>query len=133
MSEGWQIVSPAPRTAALELAGPFSRMRARVMAQVRTADSVAIYLNDKPLAVAMFARHGWRRVEMALAISPDAAPHMRRLIRIAQLTLPAMAETCLIVAHIRPANKVGQKMATMTGFRRARVKHPAIWIFERKP
>jgi len=131
MSDAWRIVSPAPRSAALEVGGRFSRVRAGVLAQVRQADSVAIYHGDQVLAVAMFARHGWRRVEMALAISRDAAPHMRRLIRIAQLTLPAMAETRLIVVQVRPSNVVGQRMAMLTGFRRARVKHAGLWVLER--
>lgn len=108
-----------------------SRVRAGVLAQVREVESVAIYRGDQALAVAMFARHGWRRTEMALAISRDAAPHMRRLVRIAQLTLAAMAETHLIVVHVRPSNRIGQRMAMLTGFRRARVKHAGFWIFER--
>lgn len=127
----WRFVSPAPRSAALEVGGRFSRVRAGVLAQVREADSVAIYRGDQVLAVAMFARHGWRRAEMALAMSRDAAPHMRRLIRIAQLTLAAMADDRLIVAHVRPSNRAGQRMAMLAGFRRARLKHAGIWVFER--
>lgn len=130
MSEQWRIVSPAPRSAALEVGGSFARVRKGVLAQVREYESVAIYRGDQALAVAMFARHGWRHIEMALAISRDAAPHMRRLIRIAQLTLPRMAETHLIIVHVRPSNAIGQRMAMLTGFRRARVKHAGIWVFE---
>ncbi|RUU54768.1 hypothetical protein EOC99_28970, partial [Mesorhizobium sp. M7A.T.Ca.TU.009.01.1.1] len=100
----WRLVSPAPRTAALDLAGAHARVRRLVLAQVRAVDvvqSVAIYRGDECLALVCFGRHGWRRLEMALAVSPAAAGHMGRLVRMAQLTLFAMAETHLIVARIR--------------------------------
>src|SRR5262249_39597797 len=82
--------------------------------------------------VAMFARHGWRRTEMALAIAPAAAGHMRRLVRMAQLTLSRLAETRLIVASIHPANTAGLRMAALTGFRRARMKTARLWVFRRQ-
>lgn len=129
--DAWRIVQPAPRVAALELAGGYRLTRARVLAQVRNVDSLAIYRGDQVMAVAMFGRHGWRRLEMALAISPHAAPHMRRLVRIAQLTLPAMAETHLVVAFVRPVNQAGARMAMLVGFRRARLKQAGLWVFER--
>lgn len=128
----WRIVSPAPRSAGLELAGARARVRRYVLAQVRLLDSVAIYRGDEVMALAMFARHGWRRTEMALALGPDAARHMRRLVRMAQLTLAGMAETQIIVARIHPANAAGQRMAMLVGFSPARLKRPGWWIFRRE-
>lgn len=127
----WRIVSPAPRVAGLALAGGRARERRGVLAQIRKVDSVAIYRGDEPIAVAMFDRHGWKRVEMALAVAPDAARHMGRLVRMAQLTLFAMAETHLIVVSVHPANEAGQRMAALVGFRRARTKSPFLWVYRR--
>ena len=121
-STDWRFVSPAPRTAALCLPGARARVRRGVLRQVRDVDSVAIYRGDDEIAVVMFGRHGWRRIEMALALSPKAAKHMRRLVRIAHLTLSAMAETRLIVARINPANPAGQRMAAAVGFRPAKTE-----------
>lgn len=130
-SDSWRIVSPAPRVAALALAGARARVRRLTLAQVRNADSAAVYRGAEPMAVVMFARHGWRRVEMALAVSPAAAPHMKRLVRMAQLTLARMAEDRLVVAYVDPANSAGRRMAMLVGFRRARLKSPALWTFRR--
>ena len=124
----WRIVSPAPRVAALASGERVARL---TLAQVRNADSAAVYRDAEPMAVVMFARHGWRRVEMALAVSPAAAPHMKRLVRMAQLTLARMAEDRIVVAWVDPANTAGQRMAALTGFRRSRLKSPALWVFRR--
>lgn len=129
-SATWRIESPASRAATLTLAGARARVRRVVLAQVRTADSVAIYRGDEIMAVAMFARHGWRRLEMALAISRAAAPHMRRLVRIAQLTLPSIAQDRIVVIRVHPANSAGARMAMLTGFRPARLRQPGFWILE---
>lgn len=83
------------------------------------------------MALVMFGRHGWRRIEMALVIAPAAHRHMRRLVAMAQLTLGAMAETHLIIASIHPANRAGQRMAAMVGFRPSRLKTPGFWVFGR--
>ncbi len=128
----WRIVSPAPRSAMLALAGARARTRKIVLAQIRAHESVAIYRGVDELAVVTFGRHGWRRTEMALAIAPAASRHMRKLVRIAQLTLLAMAETHLIVARVHPANTAGQRMAVMIGFRPSRLKSPGVWIMRGK-
>jgi len=133
MTDGWRIVSPAPRTATLELAGPRARARRLTLRQVREVDTAAVYLGDTPMAVVYFGRHGWRRVEMALSISPAAArlSSMRRLVRMAQLTLLPMAETALVVANVHPANQAGQQMARLVGFRPARLREPGLWVFRK--
>lgn len=127
----WRIVSPAQRTAALALAGARSRVRRAVLAQVREMDSAAVYRGDDVVALVMFNRHGWRRTEMALALDPAAHKHMRRLVRMAQLTLSRVAETHLIVANIHPANAAGQRMAMLVGFRRGRVADAHVWVFRK--
>lgn len=133
MSEAgsWRIVSPAPASAALELAGPSTRIRRLVLAQLRTAETAALYRGDQAMAVAMFARHGWRRTEVALAISRDNARHMLRFLRMAQLTLWRMADARIIVAHVDPANAAGQRMAMLAGFSPARLRRPGLWVFRR--
>lgn len=100
-----------------------------MLAQVRNADSLAIYRGHEPLVVVMLGRHGWRRTEMAMAISADAAAHMHRLVRIAQLTLFRLAQDRLIVAAVSPTNRQGQRMAMLAGFRRARLKAPFLWVY----
>lgn len=127
----WRIVSPAPRSAALACAGAGARVRRLQLKQVRDNDSVAVYRGADVLAVVYFGRHGWRRVEMALAIAPAAVPHMARLVRMAQLTLFAMAETHLIVAVIRPFNRAGQRMAMLVGFQPSRLKRRDVWILRK--
>lgn len=131
-AEEWRIVSPAPRIAALDLAGAGARVRRTVLAQVRTVETVAIYRGDECMAVVYFGRHGWRRTEMALSIAPSAAKHMGRLVRMAQLTLFAMAETHLIVARIRSSNHAGQRMAMLVGFHAHGHFEPGVWILRKE-
>lgn len=131
-SPDWRIVSPAPRIAALDLAGAGARVRRTVLAQVRNVQTVAIYRGDDCMAVIYFGRHGWRRTEMALSIAPSAARHMGRLVRMAQLTLFAMAETHLIVARIRSGNHAGQRMAMLVGFHAHGNFEPGVWILRKE-
>lgn len=131
MRDAWRLVSPAPASACLQLAGPVARVRRAFLKQRREAQSVAVYRGDAVVAIVMFGRHGWRRQEMALALARDAHLHMRRLVRMAQLTLAAMAETSLIVAEVRPGNGAGERMAAMVGFVPARLARPGYWIFRK--
>ncbi|MCW5697913.1 MAG: hypothetical protein KIS96_14430 [Bauldia sp.] len=124
-----RLVSPAPPSAGLALAGGRARVRRGVLWQLRNADSVAIYDGGELLAVAMFGPHGWRRIEMALAIGASAAPRMHRLVRLAQMTLARIGKTHLVVASVHPANAAGQRMARLVGFRPARCGPPGIWVF----
>lgn len=107
------------------------RYRRVVLQQIRNDQSIAVWRGDQCLALAMFRRDGWRRIEMALAIAPAAARHMRFLVRATQLTLRPMAETSLIVAAIHPDNDRGQRMARLVGFRPARLKSPFLWVFRK--
>ena len=126
----WRTVTPAPPSAILALAGRVASMRRRALAQRHDAQTVAIYRGDAEMAVAFLGRHGWRRLEMALAIGPAAAPHLRRLVRLAQMTLGAASQTHLIVARVHPANQAGARMAAMVGFQPSRLKQAGIWIFK---
>ncbi|MCF6120531.1 hypothetical protein L2449_27280 [Mesorhizobium muleiense] len=103
-----------------------------MLAQVRNVQTVAIYRGDDCMAVIYFGRHGWRRTEMALSIAPSAARHMGRLVRMAQLTLFAMAETHLIVARIRSGNHAGQRMAMLVGFHAHGNFEPGVWILRKE-
>lgn len=127
----WRIVSPAPASAALELAGRSSRIRRMVLAQVRAHESAALYRGDEPIVLVMFHRHGWRRTEMAVAFAEDARRHTRRIVRAAQLTLWQMADARLVVARVNPVNVQGQRMAMLIGFVPARLRTPGLWVFRR--
>jgi hypothetical protein len=126
----WRLLSPAPRTAALDLAGSSAAVRRRLLAQVREADSIALYRGDQAIALAMFdSGKRRRRVEMAFAVAPIAARYMRQVIRAGQLTLARAGQDRLIVTVIDPANFQGQRMAVLTGFRRAWTQNASLWVF----
>lgn len=124
----WRILSPAPYPAVLELARAQVRVRRLLVGQARNAETIAVYRDELPLAVVYLGPHGWRRTEMALSIAPAAAQHMRFLVRLAQMTLVGLADTRLIVASVNPANRAGQRMAVLVGFRPARTGN-ARWVF----
>jgi hypothetical protein len=125
----WRIVSPAPRSAVLALAPAPARVRRLFFAQaIRFAESAAVMRGDEAIAIMMLGRHGWRRTEIAFAGSPAASAHIGRLIRMAQLTLLPLAQTRLIVAKVNPANRAGQRLASLTGFRPAKMKRRDLWI-----
>lgn len=124
-----RLVHPAPPSAGLETAGARAAYRRGLLMQIRKSNSMAIYNGQEVLAVVMFRKHGWRRIEYAMAITAAAAPFMRRLIRYAQLTLAKLVQTDgrIFVAFIHPDNQAGQRMARLVGFRPARTG--AMWVF----
>lgn len=128
MSAKWHLVTPAPRSAVLEVLPGWSHRRKAILFQARTFDSTAIYLGDTCLAVAMMRQRSCLRIEFALAIRREASAHMRPLIRIAQLTLGAIAQDHLVFARVHPANQQGQRMARLTGFVKSRAG-VEIWIW----
>jgi len=128
MSPEWKLVTPAPRSAVLEVLPGWSHQRKAILFQARTFESTAIYLGETCHAVAMMRTRSCNRLEFALIIRRSAAVHMRPLIKIAQLTLSRIAQDHLVFARVHPANHQGQRMARLTGF----VKHkagPEIWIW----
>ena len=122
------VVTPAPASAVLACAGRGVWMRRALILQAAGNQSCAlVHRRDGVLAVAMFQERRGRRVHMALSIGRAAIPHMRALVRHAQLTLRAMTETGLTVgATVAADNPQGQRMAALAGFRRANRTH---WIW----
>ncbi|MAA97413.1 MAG: hypothetical protein CMN87_18240 [Stappia sp.] len=124
--------SPARADDCLECASPFRWIRKASLFMRAGGDSVAISLPDAAggdlLAVAYLwpTAPGWR--EFCLTIRPAARPHMRALVRLAQLRLDAVAQTGLRVkAHVRPGHAPGERMARMVGFVPDR-SAPGWWI-----
>lgn len=124
-----RIVSPAPATAGLHLSGGVPKFRRGILAQLREHQSAAVYRGDICLAIAMFDVTHPAGTEMALSISRSAAPYLKTMIRMAQLTLTAMAETSPIVATVRPGHRPGERMAAAVGFKPS--GEPGIWIFRK--
>lgn len=122
--------SPAAWPDVLEIAGRSGFFRRALILQRAKCDTIAFHAGGTLLAVAMLYRMRARRVEMALAIAPAAAAHMRALIRQAQLTLAVIAQTgVLVFARIDEANAQGQRMARLTGFRPGRMRDGTIWLW----
>lgn len=115
----------------LDCAGPVSWIRKGTIAQSLMGDTIALVDGEgRALAVAFLVRQRRRRVAFALAIRREAAPYMRQLVKFAHLTLEAIAQTgVLIVATIHPANRQGQRMARLAGFRPGRYGTGDQWVW----
>lgn len=122
----WRLVSPAPRSAVLDLAPAPARVRRLLLAQSRIAETVVVYRDDEPIAAMMFSNRRRGRTEVAFVSRPEAASHIGRLARMAQLTLLQMAETRVVFARVSPANRAGQRLASIVGFRPLGKR---LWIF----
>lgn len=130
MSSPFRLVEPAPRSAVLALAGARAHVRRKIYLQGRLFPTTAVYRRGDLMAVAFFRAQSCGRLEFALSVSPDAAPHMRSLIRLAHQTLEAVRQSHLVFAKVDPANLAGVRMARLTGFEPSRAG-PDIWIFQR--
>ena len=124
--------SPASPDDCLQCASPFRWLRKASLLMRAGGDSVSIRLPDDAggelLAVAYLwpADDGWR--EFCLAIRPLARPHIRALVRLAQLRLEAIAHTGLRVrTHVRPGHAPGERMARLVGFVPDRAA-PGWWV-----
>lgn len=125
-------VLPVPPTLALEFAGAKPFLRKAFLLQGRTSDTIAFVDGGKPVAMVMMQRQRASRVELAITFTREAARHMRRLMRFAQLTLRRIAQTgTLVYVRIPPANRQAGRMAAMTGFSPGGMRDPAIWIWKR--
>jgi hypothetical protein len=90
--------------------------------------SLAIDDGDHLLALAFLCRDDLGRFEFALAIKPEASAHMRRLCRLAHLTLGRLAETgTVIICHVMTGNETGVRMARLVGFVPS---EGTMWIFK---
>lgn len=130
MFSRFRTVSPAPPSAVLEAAGPYSRVRRGTFWQSRAYPSTAVYAGDDVLAVVFTRLLMGRYIEFAMSVTPKAAPHMRGLVQLAHLTLAGLAESHVVFARISLTNTRGRRMAMLTGFRHLGAGS-RIWIFER--
>lgn len=121
-----RIVAPARASDVLALAGPMCGTRKALIAQKRACQTVAIHdTAGNALAVGHFLTVNAGRTMFALQISRDAAPAMRPIVRLARLTLAGIAETgTTIWTDVHPANRQGERMALLAGFRRTWVRDP---------
>lgn len=123
-----RAVIPAPPSAALEVSPPYARARGRVLAQVREAESVAIFDGDELLVVAMILAEGTER-ELCLGFRPAARAHMLELVRLCHSTLAGYAQNGVtVMASVLPENRAGRRMARLAGFV-AVDTHPRKMIF----
>lgn len=127
------IHSPVPPSDVLALAGAGTRRAGRLLLQALRADAVSIRIDGAPVALAMLYRESPRVRELCVAFAPSAGRHMRRLLRLAQLTLPALRQDGgVIVARIRTDNAAGWRMARLAGFRPAGAEGERLWVFDER-
>lgn len=126
-----QLRSPARASDVLALAGRATGTRRALISQKRACQTVAIHdAAGNVLAVGHFLTVSARRTMFALQISRDAAPTMRPIIRMARLTLAGIAETGpTIWTDVHPANRQGERMALLAGFRRTWVRDPSKMVW----
>jgi hypothetical protein len=127
------VHSPVTPTLALAFAGGAPFRRKVLLAQTRheKVESLALMAGETPLALVMLFYHRRRRAELAIAFQPGAGAHMRKLIRFAQLTLRALAQTgVLVFTRIQPLWSQGRRMAQLTGLQPGGFRDGAIWLWK---
>lgn len=123
-------VSPVPPSVALLFGKASGYFRRGTLHQCRIGKAVAFFAGETPVALAMFDTRRARRAELAIGFMPAARHHMRALIREAQLTLPAIRQSRIVLfARIAPVNKRGRRMARLAGFEPAGFGDPEIWFW----
>ncbi len=121
------VRSPATWWDCLDMGGSRAYTRKANIYMRSKGDSLAISDGDQLLALAFLCRDDLGRLEFALAIKPDASGHMRRLCRLAHLTLGRVAETgTVIICHVMTGNETGARMARLVGFVPS---EGTMWIF----
>ena len=111
-------ISPAPFSAAFDLAGARRFARRAMTAQLRRGQSMALTADGRTIALAMLWPWTPTRTELALAISPEAAPHMRELVKIARVTLQGLTDAGIVVfSRVEPGADKGRRMARLIGMR----------------
>jgi hypothetical protein len=122
------VRSPADWSDCLEMAGSRAYTRKANIYMRSIGDSMAIAEGDDLLALAFLCRDDLGQLEFALAIKPEASRHMRRLCRLAHLTLGRLAETgTVIICHVMTGNETGARMARLVGFVPSQ---GTMWIFK---
>ncbi|OCC01834.1 hypothetical protein BA190_26850 [Labrys sp. WJW] len=121
--------TPAPlfETKALALA-TFATAKPRlgqaITVQIAECDSFGIRLDGDLVAALFFLElaqsddEGRRLVEVALAVDPRGAPHMREGLAFARLIFARVLETgpVALQAMVRAGNPAGHRMARLMGF-----------------
>ncbi|MQB43380.1 hypothetical protein [Rhizobium sp. ICMP 5592] len=121
------VRSPATWWDCVDMGGSRAYTRKANIYMRSKGDSLAISDGDQLLALAFLCRDDLGRLEFALAIKPDASRHMRRLCRLAHLTLGGIAETgTVIICHVMTGNETGARMARLVGFVPS---EGTMWIF----
>lgn len=121
-------ISPVPPTLALRFGGGFPFKRRALLVQTR-GHAIALLWDSEPLCLCMFDVSRSRRAELGLSFTPAAGAHVRPMIRFAQLTLPRLAQTGVLV-WTRIRSRQGERLAAATGFRPGGFRDPAIWIWK---
>jgi hypothetical protein len=123
-----RIVRPVAFTAALTCLH-----KGRLLLGInRQAVSLQVALSDltgfanpagELVALAGFCPLDDGEIEFWFDLGPGARPHVRALIRIARLTLPAVAHHAPVHAHVRAGYEPGRRLAKLAGFHFAGAVH----------
>ncbi|WCA60342.1 hypothetical protein G6M16_007465 [Agrobacterium tumefaciens] len=121
------VTSPAAWLDCLACAGGRALARKAAIWQRSSGESVSLHAGDELLAIAYLVPDLDGRWEFCLSLRPPARPHMRELVRIAHLTLAALAQNRTVITHVTENNRSGVRMARLVGFRRL---DQTLWIFD---
>ncbi|WP_333900161.1 hypothetical protein [Agrobacterium pusense] len=111
------VTSPAAWLDCLACAGGRALARKAAIWQRSNGESVALHAGGELLAVSYLVPDREGRWEFCLALRPPARAYMRELVRIAHLTLAAMAQNRTVITHVTENNLSGVRMARLVGFR----------------
>ncbi|RXT29362.1 hypothetical protein B5P46_11820 [Rhizobium leguminosarum] len=122
------LQTPVSWTDCLDMGGSRAYTRKAMLMMKSIGDSMSISAAGELLAVAFLVPDRQGRLELAMAVKPEAAPRMLSLCRLAHLTLGRFAETgSVIICHVAVGNRAGERMARLTGFSHA---DDTLWIFK---
>ena len=109
-------ISPVAWTDLLDFAGT-SGMYRKAFIAMASRGQVAAFADAGELVAIAFLVPVDGSLEFCVGFKPRVRVHMRELVRLAHLTLGALAETGhAIHAHILPGNRSGERMARLAGF-----------------
>lgn len=123
-------ISPVPWLDLLEFAGARGTLR-KLFTAMGSRGQTAGFVDEAGLVAVVFLVPIDGHLEFCLSIRPRARVHMRELVGLAHLTLPAIADTAgAIQAHVMPGNRSGARMARLVGFVQDDAD-PTLWRFSR--
>ncbi|MGR6465437.1 hypothetical protein [Rhizobium sp. PAMB 3182] len=117
---------PASYTACLTCAGAGALARKAAIWMRQKGDTAAFLDGEAAVAVGYLVPVKAGEREFCLAILKAARPHMRELVRIAHLTLSAVAQNDRVICRISEGNRTGERMARLVGFQ---PEGGGVWIF----